>query len=370
MIDNAYLIVDECAVKDNTKLFRMSLNEKTQVIAVIKANGYGLGLIQVAHLCESMGIEILAVLDVNQGKALRDAGISIPILLLGAVLEENFSYLHEYDLIQVIINHDYALRMSDYAIKHNVLIKTHVKHDTGLHRLGMRDYDEIKSCYSMPGLDVQGIYSHFVAAQSYDEDDLAFSRKQIDLFNDLLKQLKEDGIDPGLTHLQNSPAVLNFGDLGYDAVRCGMIMFGLYHPSQLELSKKLGYKEVLSYETRVCMINHLKQGDPIGYGRTYVCEKDTTVATISSGYCDGIMKGLSLNGGGVVINDVLCPIVGDIAMSQFMVDVSNVDCKLEDTVIVFGHPKQDMYDTIDKTKQSINEFISHFRQDMKRIYRK
>lgn len=370
MIDNAYLIVDEIAIRENTKLFRSQLKEKTQVIAVIKANGYGLGLTQVAHLCESMGIEILAVLDVNQGKALRDAGITRPILLLGAVLEENFSYLHEYDLIQVIVNYDYALKMSRYALKNNILIKTHVKHDTGLHRLGMRDYEEIKSCYTLPGLDVQGIYSHFVAAQSYDEDDLEFSRKQITLFDDMVKRLRSEGINPGLTHLQNSPAVLNFGDLGYDAVRCGMIMFGLYHPSQLKLALSLGYKEVLSFETRICMINHLKKGDAIGYGRTYVCDKDTTVATLSSGYCDGIMKGLSLNGGGVVINDVLCPILGDIAMSQFMVDVSHVDCKLEDVAIVFGHPKQDMYDTIDKTKQSINEFISHLRQDMKRIYRK
>ena len=370
MIDNAYLIVDETAVRENTILFRSSLKENTQVIAVIKANGYGLGLIELAHLCESMGIEILAVLDVNQGKTLRDAGITSPILLLGAVLEENFSYLHKYDLIQVIVNYDYALRMSDYGVKHNVLIKTHVKHDTGLHRLGMREYDEIKQCYGLPGLDVQGIYSHFVAAQSYNEDDLDFSRRQIRLFDEMLKKLRAEGIDPGLTHLQNSPAVLNFGDLGYDAVRCGMIMFGLYHPSQLELAMSLGYKEVLSFETRVCMINYLKKGDAVGYGRTYICDKDTTVATLSSGYCDGIMKGLSLNGGGVVINDVLCPILGDIAMSQFMVDITNVDCKLEDIAIIFGHPKQDMYDTIDKTKQSINEFISHLRQDMKRIYRK
>lgn len=369
MIENASLIVDESAVRANTELLRSSLNPNTKIISVIKANGYGLGLVQVAHLCESMGIDILAVLDVQQARDLRESGITSPILLLGAVLEENFKYLLEYDLIQVVINAEYAHKLNNFALERGVQIKVHVKHDTGLNRLGMREYEEIKMCYGLAGLDVQGIYTHFSAGQSYDSDDLEFSYQQIALFNGVLEQLRLDGIDPKLTHMQNSPSILNFGDLGYDAVRCGMVMFGLFHPSQREIAANLGYQSVISFETHLCMIRELHKGDSVGYGRAYRVEKTMKVATLSTGYCDGIMRALSVNGGGVVINGVLCPILGDIAMSQFMVDVSDVDCELEDVAIVFGHPLQTVYETIDMTGQTINEFISHLRYDLERIYR-
>lgn len=369
MIENSALIVDKKAVIDNTELLRSNLNPNTKIISVIKANGYGLGLVQVAELCEEMGIDILAVLDVEQARDLREAGIKSPILLLGAVLEDNFKYLIEYDLIQVIINHEYALKMNEYALEHGVKIKTHVKHDTGLNRLGMRDYDEIKSCYFLEGLDVQGIYTHFTASQSYDPDDVAFSHLQIKTFNDVLDHLRSEDIDVGMTHMQNSPSILQFGDLGYDAVRCGMVMFGLFHPSQRQIAYDAGYRSVISFETHICMVRDLHKGDAVGYSRSYRVEETMRVATLSTGYCDGIMRSLSVNGGGVVVNGVLCPILGDIAMSQFMIDVTNVDCKLEDKAIVFGHELQSVYETIDLTGQTINEFISHLRYDLKRIYR-
>lgn len=368
MKPNSYLEVDSKAIEHNTNLFRKSLNEKTKIISVIKANGYGLGIAQIAQLQEVHGIDMFAVLDVEQGKELRDAGITRPILLLGAVLESNFQDLITYDLIQVAFSYEGAKRMSSYALNNNVKIKVHVKVDTGLNRLGMTSYEEIKACYAMKGLDAQGIYSHFIEAQSDEAQALERSHKQIADFDAVVKQLKAEGIDVGMTHLQNSPSVLNFGDLGYDAVRCGMIMFGLFHPSQLQLALDAGYKSVIKFKTHIAVIRDLDEGDTVGYSQSFKVTKPMKVATLSTGYCDGIMKGLSLNGGGVVINDVLCPILGDIAMSQFMVDVSHVDCSVEDIAVVFGHPLQDVYATIGITKQTINEFISHLRYSMERVY--
>lgn len=368
MLENAYLVVEQDKIRHNTQILRNTLKEGTKIISVIKANGYGLDMVQLAHLSESMGIDILAVLDVPQGIELREAGITSPILLLGAVLEGNYQYLIDYDLIQVAFNKEAAQKMSDYALSQGTKIKVHLKHDTGLNRLGMTVYDEILSCYSLAGLDVQGIYTHFVAGQSYEHDDVQFSKKQINEFKELLALLRADGIDVGMTHMQNSPSILQFGDLGFDAVRCGMVMFGLFHPSQLQAARALGYQDVFRFETHICMKRTLHQGDAVGYSRTFVCDRDIEVATLSTGYCDGIMKGLSLNGGGVVVNGVLCPIVGDIAMSQFMIDVSGVDCKVGDVVTVFGHPLQTIYDTIALTNQSINEFVSALRYTMLRIY--
>lgn len=368
MINNCTVFVDEQKILHNTEKLRNIIDSKTKIIAVIKANGYGCGLVEVAHTCEKMGIDVLAVLNIEQARDLRENGITTPILLLGATLESNFEYLVKYDLMQVIINYDYALKLNQFGLDHGCKVKTHVKVDTGLHRLGMEDYTEIKACYALPGVDVCGIYSHFVEAQSYDGDAVAFSMLQLERYKKVLERLHEDGIDPKMTHLQNSPSILNFGDLGFDAVRCGMIMFGLYHPSQLESSLNEGYEPVLSFESRVCMVRELKAGEYVGYGRTFQADHDMMLATISAGYCDGVMKSLSLNGGHVVINDTLCPIVGDIAMSQFMVDVTGVPCELEDRVILFGHEKQSIYDYIAVTGQSINELISHILYDIPRVY--
>lgn len=368
MKNNAYLEVDSNAIKHNTDLFRKALHDTTKIISVIKANGYGLGMVQIAQLQETMGIDMFAVLDVEQGQRLRNAGITTPILLLGAILEDNFSLLNEYDLIQVAFSYEGANRLNQYALDHNQKIKVHVKVDTGLNRLGTNSYEEIYEMYQMEGLDVLGIYTHFIESQNESEAGIALSQKQIESFNTILDKLKKSGVNPGLTHMQNSPSVLTFGDLGYDAVRCGMIMFGLFHPSQYQKALDLGYESVIQFKTHIGLIRDVKPGDTIGYACSYKVDKPMKVATLSTGYTDGIMKHLSLNGGGVVIAGVWCPILGDIAMSHFMVDVSGVDCKVEDEAIVFGHPLQDVYKTIELTGQSINEFISHLRENLERQY--
>lgn len=368
MIENANIYIDKGQIKKNTAILRKSLKPDTKIIAVIKANGYGCDLVQSAQVCEEMGIDVLSVLSIDQAIELRKSGIKSPILLLGVTLESNFNLLLDYDIIQVAVNLDYAKRLSDFGLKQGHKIKVHIKVDTGLNRLGFKNYPDIKEAFALPGLDILGIYSHFVASQSYNQEDLDFSNLQISRFEEVLCQLKEDGLDPKMTHMQNSPSILNFGDLGFTAVRCGMVLFGLFHPSQIKQAEALGYKAVIQMRARISMIKHIDKGEFVGYSRTYKAPKDMTIATISSGYVDGVMKNLSLNGGSVVYKDKLCPILGDIAMSQFMVDVSDCDAEFEDEVIVFGHPKQSIYDYIHLTKQSINELISHLRYSMPRIY--
>lgn len=368
MIDSVNVIVDEAAIEHNTKLLRQTLKPETKIISVIKANGYGCGLTQVAHTCEKLGIDMLAVLDVDQAVDLRNDGITLPIILLGATLESNFQYLIDFDLTQAVINMEYAHKLDAFAKANNTKIKGHIKVDTGLNRLGLKTYEEVRSCYDLEGLDITGIYSHFVEAQSYDGDATEFSKNQIRRFNEVLEKLHDEGIDTKMTHMQNSPSIIHFGDLGYSAVRCGMVMFGLYHPSQLNESLHDGYKPVLSMEARICMVKEIKKGEFVGYGRTFTATRDMKLATVTAGYCDGVMKSLSLNGGGVMVNGHHCLITGDIAMSQFMIDVTGIDCEVEDKVMIFGHEDQTIYDYIQITGQSINELISLIRYTVPRIY--
>ena len=344
------------------------LNEKSEIMAVIKANGYGAGLVESAQLCEKIGIESLAVLNVEQGIAIRKSGVKLPIVLLGACLESNFQYLIDYDLTQALISIEYAHKMAMFTKKTKQNIKVHIKVDTGLNRLGFKNMEEIQEVFNMEHIQVTGIYSHFVAAQSHDEDDVAFSHLQIERFNAVLRKLDELGLDYGQTHMQNSPSILNFGDLGYDTVRCGMILYGLFHPSQLKEAYDLGYRNSISMKARVALVKDIKKGSYVGYGRTFQADKDMRIATISSGYCDGVMRNLSKNNGFVIYEDKKLAILGDIAMSQFMVDVTGLDIKEEDEVWIFGHPLQTIYDYITYTQQTINELVSHLRLDMGRIY--
>lgn len=368
MIENVRIYVDELAVKHNTDLLRNTLNKNTKIISVIKANGYGLGLVEIARTCEVMNIDILAVLDLPQAIELREAGIKSPILLLGQTHESDFDKLHKYDLIQVLLSYEFSKRLNAYGVEHNIEFRGHLKVNTGLNRLGYDDYELIKETYAMSHINVEGIYSHFVESQSYEDEAVAFSDAQINKFKSVISNLKDEGIDVGLTHMQNSPSILRSGDLGFDAVRCGMVMFGLFHPSQLELAMKQGYKVPIRLESQVAQVREVLAGESIGYAQSYKVTKAMKIATISSGYCDGVMKTLSSNGGCVVINDTLCPILGDIAMSQFMVDVSGLDVKAEDKVIIFGHNLLTLYDYIAITKQSINELIGNLRISIPRIY--
>lgn len=369
MIENTNVYVDEASILHNYNILRTLINEDTKVLAVIKANGYGLGLVQVAKTCEKLGIDVLCVLDLPQAIELREAGITMPIQLLGSTLLSELSLLVKYDLIQMIPDLEYAKAMDKYGLEHGVKLKGHIKVNTGLNRLGMSHYSDIRACYDLESINIGGIYTHFVQAQNGSEEGIEFSKIQIDHFKSILDQLNEEGINVGMTHMQNSPSVLQFGNLGFDAVRVGMILFGLFHPEQLEQARNLGFKETLKLSTHIAQIRNIEAGESIGYGRSYIATKPMKIATIASGYCDGIMKNLSLNGGQVVVNDTLCPILGDIAMSQFMIDVSDVDCKREDEVIFFGHDLLNVYDYIAITNQSINELISHLRYTLPRVYK-
>ena len=368
MIENANVYVDEAIIKHNHHLLRDMLNENSQVMAVIKANGYGAGLVESAQLCERIGIESLAVLNIEQGVAIRKAGVKLPIILLGACLESNFQYLIDYDLTQALISHEYAEKMAQFTKETKQKVKVHLKIDTGLNRLGFKNTSEILNVYEMPGIEITGIYSHFVSAQSQDKEDIEFSYQQVDKFKAVLKMLDDKGLDYGQTHMQNSPSILNFGDLGFDTVRCGMILYGLFHPSQKEEAYQLGFRNAISMKARVALVKSIKPGDTVGYGRTFKANKPMRIATISSGYCDGVMRSLSQNHGYVIYQDQKLPILGDIAMSQFMVDVKDLAIKEEDEVWIFGHPQQTIYDYIAYTGQTINELVSHLRLDMGRIY--
>lgn len=370
MIENAAVYVDEGVITHNTEILREKyLRPNTKIIAVIKANGYGAGLIESGHLCEKLGIDALAVLDIPQGITLRKAGIQLPIILLGSSPVENHGYLVEYDLTQGIFSYEHAQSLNTYALEHDVQIKGHVKFDSGLNRLGLKNYEEIDTVMTMPGLKITGIYTHFASAQSYDEEELDFSNQQVKRFKNLLHHLDEKGYDYGMTHMQNSPSILNFGDLGFDAVRCGMVLYGLFHPSQLRLATEAGFKPSLSMKVKIAHVKTIEKGESVGYGRTFTADKTMKIATLAGGYCDGIMRNLSKNGGFVVYQDQNCPILGDIAMSQFMVDVSDLkQVNVGDEVFIFGHPNLSIYDYIDYTGQTINELVSHLRLDMKRIY--
>lgn len=369
MSDGTLLYVDNEVIENNVKLLRKIINKETKVIAVIKANGYGYGLAEAGCYCQDHSIaDILAVVSVSEAITLRQNKIELPILVLGPVFEEDFMLAVSYDLTIVLFDYAYASLVNDFALKHQLKVKCHLKVNTGLNRLGFDDQEEILKAYAFNGLLIEGIYSHFASAQSKDEDEMAFTQFQIEKFRNVLAFLQAKRLDVGLTHMQNSPSILKYGDLGFDAVRCGMIIFGLFHPEQREKAYKLGFRNPYSLRSRICLVRTIKAGEGVGYGRSYKAVKDMKIATVAGGYCDGILRQYSLNHGKLAINHHHFSILGDIAMSQYMIDCGDYPFKLGDEVRYFDAKDESIYDYIDTSGQTINEFISALRPTVPRIY--
>lgn len=368
MIDGIELKIDTNILDNNISLFREQLNTTTQIIAVIKANGYGCGLVQIGKYLENKGIEMFAVVSIQEAVELRKGGISNPILILGATFEEDFKYLVEYDLMQATIDYEYAKSIHTFALNNNTKVKVHIKVNSGLNRLGIENIDEILSLYTMEGLSIEGIYTHFASAQRYESEEENFTQKQIDTFKEVLRRIEALGYSLKTTHIQNSPSVIHLGDLGFSAVRCGMVLFGLFHPEQLEIAFSTGYRPIYTLESKILVVRNLTVDNYIGYGRTYKTLETEKIATVGAGYCDGVFRTYSQNQGTVNYKGIQLPIVGDIAMSQCFINATDTDLKRLDTVTFFNSGDKSLYTYISKSKQTINEFISGLRDSIPRIY--
>lgn len=362
----AWIEIDHDAIGHNLDQVQ-KLVGKTKIMAIVKANAYGHGDIAVAKACQAWGVDFFGVSSVDEALRLRQAGIQENILILGYTPEEHWHYLYEQNITQSLCSYAYACKLNAYAKAHNVIIHAHCKVDTGMNRTGIlyqpqeKHLDDIIQAYHLDHIQVDGIFSHFPVSDDLGEDAATFTKRQIALFNEVIDQLKEHGIDPGLTHLQNSYGILNYQDLGYDYCRPGLLPLGLTSDDQIPIASQPDFIPILSLYANVSVVKWIQPGMSVSYGRHFIATKPTKVATMSIGYADGLPRLVSNQGLEVLVHGQRCPLIGNICMDQCMIDVTNVeDVQEGDTVCLIGYQGNEhvTMDAITRKAHTINNELA------------
>lgn len=309
-------------LKHNVKVLTEAMPPACELMAVVKAEAYGHGACRIATILNEMGIKAFAVATIEEGIQLRKNGICGEILILGYTSVKRASDLEKYDLIQTLIDFDYAKALNSQ----NVALKVHIKIDTGMHRLGFpcEEGMAVKKVFEMKHLKIGGIYTHLCCADSLQADDMAFTRRQIVRFYQLLDTLKKEKIKIPKVHIQSSYGLLDYPDLTCHYVRAGIALYGVLSAPNDETNLKPDLRPVLSLKSRVVSIRRVKKGDSVGYGRDFVAERDSQIAIVPIGYGDGFPRSLSNGNGRAAVNGHIVPIVGRICMDQLSIDITDV----------------------------------------------
>ncbi len=305
--------IDLDNVIHNLKAIRKKIGKGIKVLAIVKADAYGHGAIEVSKMLVKNGVDMLGVAFPKEAIELRENNINIPILILNPILQEHIEYVLEYSLGITVCNLNVAKEVSKISKRNHYNTRVHVEVDTGMGGAGIRPdkaLSFIKDLLLIENLTVEGIFTHFHSAE---EEDKSFSHEQIKIFKDVLKKLEDEEIHIPLVHAANSAAVLDIPDSYFNMVRPGLILYGVF-PSNY-VSKSIKLKPVMSFKTRIINLKHLDPGSTIGYGRTFKILKPTNVATIPVGYKDGFSRYLS-NLGKVLIDGKRASIIGRVCMDR------------------------------------------------------
>lgn len=344
--------IDLTAIKHNVSHMKDHIGQNVQLMAVVKANAYGHGDIEVARSALEAGTDLLAVAFLDEAISLRNKGIKAPILVLGAVPSEYVKVAVRYNVIMTAYSIDW-LRDVINMLKGQMgqPIRFHLKIDSGMNRLGVKTIEQVNEVKKLVSehsyLQLEGVFTHFATA---DEKDEAYFDRQVDTFQTLLEPLHTDKL---IVHCANSAAGLRFKDVLFNMVRFGISMYGL-SPSE-EIRDELPFKleEAMSLHTKLAHVKHIQKGESVSYGATYTANQDTWIGTVPVGYADGWIRKLA--GTEVLVGGKRRKIAGRVCMDQFMVDLKK-DIPAGEPVVLIGTQGEDKIsvDEIAKRLETIN----------------
>ena len=330
------------AIDNNFDVIESVLSKDTSICAVIKADCYGHGAVPIARrIARRKRVWGFACATAEEAIRLRVSGIFKPILILGYSFPEMYDELIGYDIRPCICDFKSAKMLSERAVKSDHAAKIHIALDTGMSRIGFSCDDEavetILKIAALPGIKIEGLFSHFARA---DEADERHSARQMKKYSYVAAKLEEAGLDIPVKHIANSAATMRFPDYHHSMVRTGIIMYGLM-PSDEMADELKALKPVLRLTSHVTYIKTLPAGVAISYGGTYKTKEESVIATIPVGYADGYPRSLS-NKGYVLIRSRRAPIRGRVCMDQMMVDVTDIpDVAVGDEVVLIGPQGED-----------------------------
>jgi len=330
-----YVEIDLKALEHNFFQVKRIIGKNVKVLATVKSDAYGHGMIQVSKRLQSLGCDYFGVGSIDEGIILRREGIIKPILILSAVLTDRIKPIIDLDLIQSISTKELAIRLNEEAKRKKKKAFVHIKVDTGMGRYGVgykEAYDFIKEISKLKSISIEGVYTHFPKADM----DSKFTYHQIRLFENLIQRLKRNKIDIRFYHTANSLGLALFKKSHFNLVRPGLILYGLSTLKKETREKiRMPLLPVLSLKTKIVYLKEVEKGRGISYGHTYITKKKTNIATLPIGYADGYFRSLS-NKGFILIKGKRFRISGTICMDSLMVDVDKNNFKIGQDVVLIG----------------------------------
>ncbi len=318
----------------NLNQVRLHITPGCKILAVVKANAYGHGIIGISRELEHAGVDMLGVAHVEEGICLRESGIHTRILVMGGISEEYASDILKWHLTPVVCTMSLSVALSAAAIAADVPLPIHIKVDTGMRRIGVAPEmapEFVENVMRIKGLRVEGIMTHFAEADLLNRE---FVREQLESFNTVCRLIGKKGIAIPLRHTANSAAVIDMGDSHLEMVRPGIMLYG-YSPSPF-LSPRVDLRPVMTLKSRIIHLKNVPPRTGISYGRTFTTKRETLVATIPIGYADGYSRALS-NAGQVLIHGRRAPVIGRVCMDMTMIDVTDIPgVQSGDEVIIIG----------------------------------
>ena len=329
--------IDLDAIEYNIKSIKNAIKDSSEIVAVIKTDGYGHGAIPIGKFLEKEEkVWGFAVATAEEADILRESGIQKPILIIGAV----FSYAYERMLQQqirlTVFSYEMAQEISQVAQKLGKTAKIHIKLDTGMARIGFLPTKEalmeIKNIAKLPNIEIEGVFTHFAKA---DELDKTSAKQQFSVYTDFIQKMEQEGVCPSVKHCSNSAGITDLPEVNLDLVRAGIILYGLM-PSDEINKESVPLKPVMSMESHIVHVKKVSANTGVSYGHTYVTSQERVLATIPVGYGDGYPRSLS-NKGYVLIHGQYAKICGRVCMDQMMVDVTDIpNVKVGDMITLLG----------------------------------
>ena len=331
--------IDLDALEHNYRRAREIIGPKVKYLGVVKADAYGHGAVQVARKLEQLGTDYLAVSSLDEARELRLGGVNAPILILGHTPPEMVSQLIENNITQSVSALAKAKAYSAEAVKHGGTLKVHIKVDTGMSRLGFlvrgQHFDGgvqgIAEACALPGLEAEGIFTHFAVSDADDAPSEAYTRQQFAVFQRVIDALASGGRSFAIRHCANSGALARYPEMYLDMVRPGIALYGVGDDAE-----RLGLRAVMSLKSTVSTIKIYEADTDVGYGRLYRTDEQTRVGVLPIGYADGLFRALS-NRMHVMTDSGTAPQLGRICMDMCMVDLTRLpEVRVGDAVEIFG----------------------------------
>ena len=365
----AWVEIDLAALRNNYRAIRSRIGEKPRIICIVKADAYGHGAVECAKVLQQEGAAMFAVATVAELRQLREAGIDLPVLVLGHIPRNYYPEMLSLRGTFPLYSAEQAKAVSDAAAAAGVLAHVHVKVDTGLTRLGFPSDEEgaiqcAMAC-ALPNIQAEAVYSHFAKADSREKE---FTLVQHGRFLQFIWLCQKQGLVFPWRHIANSAAICDLPDMWHEGVRPGIILYGSYPTDEVQ---PLPLKQVMSVKARIVSLREVEPGTPVSYAGLWVAERKSRIAVLPIGYADGLLRQL-MGKMQVLIRGRRCPQVGLICMDQIMVDVTDVpEAAIDDVAVITGrqdgecipmHELGRLGDTIDY------EFMCAFRQRLPRVY--